>query len=161
MMYLAACCGAGMMRYDEPMKAIIAEFPWARPAPRRAAVRALGRRAWRLALLGLGALLCACVYRMPILQGNYLDPDVIAQVKPGMTHSQVRYLLGTPMVPDAFDSSRWDYDFYFKTRRLQTPQRGHVVVHFEKNLVASVASDVTTAPFAPVSARGAHAPQPL
>ena len=47
-------------------------------------------------------LLSGCVYRMPIQQGNYLDPAVDAQVKPGMTHSQVRYLLGTPMVPGGF-----------------------------------------------------------
>lgn len=156
-MYLEASDGARMMRYDDAMLAIIAEIPSARPALRRLRLtRVLG-----LALPGLAALLCGCVYRMPILQGNYLDPDVIAQVKPGMTHSQVRYLLGTPMVPDAFDDTRWDYDYYFKTRRLETPQRGHVVVHFEKNLVASVDSDVTAAPFAPVSARGAHAPQPF
>lgn len=146
-MYLGASDGARTMRYDDAMSAIIAEFP--------------ARQLARLALLTLSTLLCACVYRMPILQGNYLDPDVIAQVKPGMTHSQVRYLLGTPMVPDAFDNTRWDYDYFFKTRRLAHPQRGHVVVHFDtKNLVASVDSDVTFAPFAPVSARGAHAPQP-
>jgi outer membrane protein assembly factor BamE len=157
MLYLGASDGARMMRYDEPMKAIIPEFPPGRPAARHPGRRVLAR----VTLLGLAALLCACVYRMPILQGNYLDPDVIAQVKPGMTHSQVRYLLGTPMVPDAFDSTRWDYDYFFKTRRLETPQRGHVVVHFDQNLVASVESNVKTAPFAPVSARGAHAPQPF
>jgi len=67
---------------------------------RRATARAL-------ALLASVCALSACVYRMPIQQGNYLDPVVIAQVKPGMTHSQVRYLLGTPMVPGAFDNSRW------------------------------------------------------
>jgi outer membrane protein assembly factor BamE len=156
-MYLEASDGTRMMRYDEAMTAIIAELPAARPAwPHRGLARIA-----RVAVPGLAALLCACVYRMPILQGNYLDPDVISQVKPGMTHSQVRYLLGTPMVPDAFDNSRWDYDYYFKTKRLQTPQRGHVVVHFDKNLVASVDSDVTYAPFAPVSARGAHAPLPF
>ena len=71
-------------------------------------------------VLGARLLTTACVYRMPIQQGNYLDPAVIAQVKPGMTHSQVRYLLGTPMVPGAFDNARWDYDYYLKTRRLQT-----------------------------------------
>jgi outer membrane protein assembly factor BamE len=145
------------MRYDGAMRAIIAEIRLVRPALRGAGLRRMGR----LVLPGLAALLCGCVYRMPILQGNYLDPEVIAQVKPGMTHSQVRYLLGTPMVPDAFDDTRWDYDYYFKTRRLETPQRGHVVVHFEKNLVARVDSDVQSAPFAPVSARGAHAPQPF
>jgi outer membrane protein assembly factor BamE len=145
------------MRYDDVMNGIIADSLPTRPAARD---DAKPRRA-RLFVLGIAALLGACVYRMPILQGNYLDPDVIAQVKAGMTHSQVRYLLGTPMVPDAFDNTRWDYDFYFKTRRLETPQRGHVVVRFEKNLVASVQSDVKVAPFAPVSARGAHAPQPF
>lgn len=96
-------------------------------------------------ILVLGAL-NGCVYRMSIQQGNYLDPAVIAQVKPGMTHSQVRYLLGTPMVPGGFDDNRWDYDYYFKTRRLQTPQRGHVTVHFTANLVASVDSNVKSAP---------------
>lgn len=97
-------------------------------------------------LIALLGLLSGCFYRMSIQQGNYLDPATIAQVKPGMTHSQVRYLLGTPMVPGGFDDSRWDYDYYFKTRRLQSPTRGHVVVHFENNLVARVDSNVTSAP---------------
>ncbi len=63
-------------------------------------------------------LLGGCAYKMPIRQGNYLDPAIVAQVKPGMTRSQVRYLLGTPMVPGAFDTSRWDYDYYYKHRGL-------------------------------------------
>ena len=33
-----------------------------------------------------------------------------------MTRSQVRYLLGTPMVPDLFDKDRWDYLYYFQAR---------------------------------------------
>ena len=89
-----------------------------------------------------GLLTTAASYRMPIQQGNYLDPAAIAQVKPGMTHSQVRYLLGTPMVPGAFDNARWDYDYYLKTRHLQTPERGHVAVYFTNDLVARVDSNV-------------------
>src|ERR1022692_2508566 len=104
--------------------------------------------------------LSGCVYRMAIQQGNYLDPAAIAQVKPGMTHSQVRYLLGTPMVPGVFDYARWDYDYYLKTRRLQGPGRGHVAIYFANNLVARVDSDVKSAPFAPISTRGATAPEP-
>jgi len=104
--------------------------------------------------------LSGCVYRMAIQQGNYLDPAAIAQVKVGMTHSQVHYLLGTPMVPGGFDDTRWDYDYYLKMRRLQTPRRSHVVVYFENNLVARVDSDVKFAPFSPVSPRGAAAPEP-
>jgi outer membrane protein assembly factor BamE len=117
--------------------------------------------AGRTLVLMAGLLVASgCVYRMPIQQGNYLDPVAIAQIKPGMTHSQVRYLLGTPMVPGAFDNSRWDYDYYIKTKRLKGPGRGHVAIFFTNNLVARVDSDVTSAPFAPISNRGAQAPEP-
>ena len=104
--------------------------------------------------------LSGCVYRMPIQQGNYLDPAVISQVKVGMTHSQVHYLLGTPMVPGGFDDARWDYDYYLKMRRLQTPLRSHVVVYFENNLVARVDSNVTSAPPSTYSSKGVAAPEP-
>jgi len=106
------------------------------------------------------AALGGCVYRMPIQQGNYLDPAAITQVKAGMTHSQVRYLLGTPMVPGGFDDNRWDYDYYLKTHRLQTPRRAHVVIYFENNLVARVDSDVKTAPIAPDAPKDVAAPEP-
>jgi outer membrane protein assembly factor BamE len=104
--------------------------------------------------------LSACVYRLAIQQGNYLDPAAISQIKVGMTHSQVRYLLGTPMVPGGFDDSRWDYDYYLKTRRLQNPERGHAVIYFESNLVARVDSNVTHAPLSPGSPRSVAAPEP-
>ena len=93
--------------------------------------------------------LTACVYRMPIQQGNYLDPATIAQIKVGMTHSQVRFLLGTPMVPGGFDDSRWDYDYYLKMRRLKGPARGHCTIYFNDNLVARVDSDVKEPPELP------------
>ncbi|MFI4895654.1 MAG: outer membrane protein assembly factor BamE [Steroidobacterales bacterium] len=126
----------------------------------RISAAARSGRAARMLLLASACALAACVYRMPIQQGNYLDPAVIAQVKPGMTHSQVRYLLGTPMVPGAFDTSRWDYDYYLKSKRLKGPGRGHVSIYFTDNLVARIDSNVTSAPFAPVSTRGAQAPEP-
>ena len=113
-----------------------------------------------LALLALVCALSACVYRMPIQQGNYLEGKTVDQLAVGMTRSQVRYLLGTPMVPGGFDNARWDYDYYLKTRRLRGPGRGHVAIFFTNNLVARVDSDVKSAPFAPISARGANAPEP-
>ena len=98
-----------------------------------------------VALWALGG----CVYRMPIQQGNYLDPAAIAQIKVGMTHSQVRFVLGTPMVPGGFDDSRWDYDYYLKMRRLQGPARGHATIYFTDSLVARIESDVTRPPELP------------
>mgnify|MGYP006174282679 CR=1 FL=1 len=50
-------------------------------------------------LLAAGALLASgCVYKMNIQQGNYLVAESVSQLKEGMTRSQVRFLLGTPMV---------------------------------------------------------------
>ena len=109
----------------------------------------------RALALGLGAMLLSltqgCIYRMPIQQGNHIDQSVVAQVKPGMTHAQVRYLLGTPMVPGAFDKDRWDYDYYLKLRRLPKPMQTHVTVYFKNELVERVVSDAMGDPAEPVS----------
>lgn len=104
------------------------------------------RRLTTLAIVALcGALLCGCVYRLPIQQGNYLSADTLAQVKPGMTRAQVRYLLGSPMVPGGFADSRWDYQYYLKTRRLQTPRQSRATVYFRDDLVERVDSPLLTA----------------
>src|SRR5687768_4829324 len=87
-----------------------------------------------LSLLSTGG----CVYRMNIQQGNYLEAKTVDQVQVGMTRSQVRYLLGTPMVPDAFDHDRWDYVYYLKKGRLKAPEQRHLVVHFAQDKVARV-----------------------
>ena len=65
----------------------------------------------------------ACVYHMPIQQGNYPDAAALTQVRSGMTRAQVRYLLGTPIVPGAFDNDRWDYDYYLKAGNGVAPRR--------------------------------------
>lgn len=95
----------------------------------------------RLALptiyLALGAVLASgCVYKMNIQQGNYLVPDSVSQLKEGMTRSQVRFLLGTPMVPVAFDDSRWDYYYYFASQKLKAPLKRRLTVYFEDEKVA-------------------------
>ena len=81
-------------------------------------------------------LLQACVYRMNIQQGNFLEPRAVEQLQVGMTRSQVRYLLGTPMVPDAFDKDRWDYLYYLKKGRLHAPDQRHLIVYFQDDKVS-------------------------
>ena len=88
-----------------------------------------------LGLLASSALLSGCVYRMNIQQGNYLEGRTVDQLQVGMTRSQVRYLLGTPMVPDAFDKGRWDYLYYFKKGRLKRPEERHLIVWFKEEKV--------------------------
>lgn len=88
-----------------------------------------------LMTLAAAALLSGCVYRMNIQQGNFLEPRAVSQLQVGMTRSQVRYLLGTPMVPDAFDKDRWDYLYYLKKGRLRAPEQRHLIVYFQEEKV--------------------------
>ena len=87
-------------------------------------------------LLAAGALLASgCVYKMSIQQGNYLVADSVSQLKEGMTRSQVRFLLGTPMVPDAFDDDRWDYYYFFSSQKFKNPLKRRLTVYFEDDKV--------------------------
>jgi outer membrane protein assembly factor BamE len=75
---------------------------------------------------------------MSIQQGNYLVTDSVSQLKEGMTRSQVRFLLGTPMVPDAFDDSRWDYYYFYNSRKFDKPLKRRLTVYFADERVQRV-----------------------
>lgn len=67
---------------------------------------------FRLLLLAACLALSSCFlkpHKIDVQQGNYLDEEMIAKLKPGMTRSQVRFLLGTPLIADPFHPERWDY----------------------------------------------------
>ena len=116
-------------------------------------------RAAGMLLLAAGlAGAAGCVYHMPIQQGNHLDAATVAQIKTGMTRAQVRYLLGTPMVPGGFQNDRWGYDYYLKLRHLQHPRRNHVVVYFRNDLVDHIESDVKGNPAEHVITKPVNAP---
>lgn len=73
-----------------------------------------------MAALIVGALLATTgcknifrAYRIDIVQGQAVTQDQVDQLKPGMTPAQVRYLLGTPLVTDTLNPSRWDYAYRF------------------------------------------------
>ena len=91
------------------------------------------------ALLALCWGVAACVYRMPIQQGNYLDGHAVSQLKVGMTRSQVRYLLGTPMVEDVFNKDRWDYIYYYQHGYVHRPIESRVIVYFNGDKVQRLA----------------------
>jgi outer membrane protein assembly factor BamE len=54
------------------------------------------------------------MYRFNIQQGNVITPDMLAQVKPGMSGDQVRYIMGTPVLNSTFNPNRWDYVYTYK-----------------------------------------------
>ena len=99
--------------------------------------RPRSRLAATLALL-LATAAAGCVYRPDIQQGNLLTLTDVEQVTVGMSRSQVRYLLGTPMVSDPFAPQRWDYVYrrtYGRDRQVDT---AHFIVRFEGDKVTAV-----------------------
>ncbi len=88
----------------------------------------------------------ACIYRVDIQQGNLLESDAIEQVEVGMTRSQVQFLLGTPMVADAFHQDRWDYAYFLRRGRSRDVERRWIVVHFEEDRVVRLERDLILDP---------------
>jgi outer membrane protein assembly factor BamE len=95
-------------------------------------------RAAVAALLLIAAAVGGCVHRPYIQQGNYLETTDVDQVTSGMTRSQVRYLLGTPMVADSFNKERWDYIYYLKKGRNSHVDSRRVTVYFDGDKVAKL-----------------------
>jgi outer membrane protein assembly factor BamE len=89
-------------------------------------------------ILAAAMLASGCVYKMSIQQGNYLVAESVTQLKEGMTRSQVRFLLGTPMVPMAFDDSRWDYYYFFTSRQYKDPLKRRLTVYFQDEKVQRI-----------------------
>lgn len=83
-------------------------------------------------------------YRIDIRQGNYVTQEMVAQLKPGMSRDQVRFILGTPLVADIFHADRWDYIYSFKPGRGEVQLR-RFAVFFADNKLARVAGDVVGA----------------
>ena len=72
-------------------------------------------------------LLGACFlapHKIDVQQGNYLDVQTVSKLKPDMTRSQVRFLLGTPLISDPFHPERWDYVYLdFRAGTLKQQKR--------------------------------------
>jgi outer membrane protein assembly factor BamE len=101
----------------------------------------------------LFALICAACssalpslkpYRMDIQQGNVVTSKMMLQLRPGMTKSQVRFIMGTPLIQDSFHSNRWDY-FYEMRKDGKIIERRRVIMEFENDVLARVRGDVIPA----------------
>ena len=106
----------------------------------------------RIFLLFLSLLVTACSsslpsikpYKMPIQQGNLVTSKMMMQLKPGMTKTQVRFVMGTPLITDSFHKDQWDY-FYQMEKDGAIIEKRRVILMFEKDLLAKVKGDVIPA----------------
>jgi outer membrane protein assembly factor BamE len=83
-------------------------------------------------------------YKIDVQQGNYVNQEMVAKLKPGMTRSQVRFILGTPLVVDPFRTDRWDYVYLLKKGGEVMEQR-RIAVIFEQDKLKRIEGDVVAA----------------
>ncbi len=55
------------------------------------------------------------VHKIDIQQGNRVTQEMVDKLKLGMSHNQVKYILGSPLIIDTFNQSRWDYFYSLKS----------------------------------------------
>ena len=92
-------------------------------------------------------------HRIDVQQGNALDQENVARLKPGLNRSQVRFLMGTPLVVDPFRTDRWDYVYvYYKAGKLAEQKR--ISLFFDGDILARIEGDL------PVAAPAAEPPTP-
>jgi len=118
----------------------------------------------------ISALLLSLVYgcssvnlgphRIDVQQGNALDQENVARLKPGLNRSQVRFLLGTPLVVDPFRTDRWDYVYvFYKAGKLAEQKR--ISLFFDGEILARIEGDFPVAePVVPPSAKLDPNPEP-
>ena len=97
-----------------------------------------------LTLVGLFAL-AGCsfpgVYKVDIQQGNVVTQDMIDQLRPGMTRSQVRFIMGNPLITDTFHADRWDYLYSIQPGGRERQQERVSLVFNANDQLAGLAGD--------------------
>ena len=87
---------------------------------------------------GLNALK---LYRVPVQQGNIVTQDMIDKIKPGMTKSQVAFVLGEPVLRDPFNESKWIYLYSIEVPGLFT-QKTRTTLFFDGDKLKSISGDL-------------------
>lgn len=102
------------------------------------------RKRTLLLLLVCLPLLSACFlapHKIDVQQGNYLDQAAVSKLRPEMTRSQVRFLLGTPLVADPFHPDRWDY-LYIDRKDGKLKQTKRLTLIFEGDHLKKALTDM-------------------
>ncbi|AXY55937.1 outer membrane protein assembly factor BamE [Acinetobacter chinensis] len=102
------------------------------------------------------SLLAGCsvlgVYKVDIPQGSPLTQAQAAQIHVGMSHQQVRFLLGSPTITDPMNPLRWDYVYnyipgtYAKKAKIPAAKGQHLKVFFDQNGIVKEIQGLETIP---------------
>ncbi|EJO34945.1 SmpA/OmlA family protein [Acinetobacter radioresistens WC-A-157] len=102
------------------------------------------------------SLLVGCstlgVYKVDIPQGTQLTQAQASKVQVGMSHQQVRFLLGSPTVTDPLNPLRWDYIYnyipgtYAKKAKIPAAHGQHLKIYFNETGIVTKIEGLETIP---------------
>jgi outer membrane protein assembly factor BamE len=78
-----------------------------------------------------------------ISQGNLVDQEMIDKLEVGMTESQVKFVMGTPLISDTFYPNRWDY-FTSVTQGETVYTNQKISLFFEENILLKWEGEIET-----------------
>jgi outer membrane protein assembly factor BamE len=104
---------------------------------------------FRILAIIIALSLSACsswVYRIDIPQGNFLEQKDIDKLQIGMSKEQVKFVLGSPVILDAFSDKTWHYVYLLKSGRSEEFNvKKKFILHFDNDILASAEGDFVLA----------------
>ena len=93
------------------------------------------------------------IYRPEVQQGNVVTQEMVDKLEPGMNRRQVSYIMGTPLLVDAFHQDRWDY-IYTRETGGGAGNKERISLYFEDDTLVRVEGDFRPQPKADPLADG-------
>tara|TARA_B110000285_G_C14692192_1_gene409572 strand:- start:126 stop:485 length:360 start_codon:yes stop_codon:yes gene_type:complete len=90
------------------------------------------------------------VYKLSIQQGNIVSQEMIDKLKPGMSRAQIQFVLGNPILADAFEPDRWNY-IYTLAYPGQAVIKKELIIVFENDRLVRFEGD-----YVPSSTQGTN-----
>ena len=94
-----------------------------------------------MVLLVITLLFSGCVRKITIEQGNIMTPEMVNQLHTGMTISEVRNIMGSPVLMNTFRDNRVDYVYTLKPGRKPRTEK-YVTLIFENERLAKISGNM-------------------
>ncbi|WP_082070877.1 outer membrane protein assembly factor BamE [Gynuella sunshinyii] len=85
-------------------------------------------------------LLTGCIlapYHVEVPQGNLVSKEMLAQLEPGMTPEQVKFIMGTPVLNTDITPDEWLY-YYRNTVGGQATTEQTITLTFKDGLLSTI-----------------------
>ena len=96
-----------------------------------------------LSILLLSSCSIPRIFQVVISQGNLVDQEMLDKLEIGMTESQVKLVMGTPLISDTFYPNRWDY-FTSVTQGENSYTNQKITLYFKDNKLVSWEGEIDT-----------------